>query len=434
MSGNTEWDPFSTELLSKLFKVSASKPGLICSRESQTLEFKESFGWGSIAEYLKTSASFANNKGGYILFGVKDKPRKLMGLRDGNLKNFEELETEKMTKHFNDNFSPSIHWKQFTFLFKRKNFGLLYIHEATEKPVICKKNQKKELKEGEIYYRYSGRSEKIQYAELKSIIEQEKSKERKFWEKLFSNAGKVGVQNVGLLNLVDGKISGPSGTVMISEDILEKIKFIKEGQFTETNGEPVLQIVGDVRPVSSIPILKKHPTSIRTEHIITEFLKQTKIESPLEYIEQICFETSVYLPIHHYIKLSKLSIGDIIDTINNTKTSASKKKLLSARLHAKKDLSLVLKRTKSKTSKLKQEYYQNILSDTDIRNTKDIDSLKYCMQAIRGIDATGIRLHKNYILKLLLWVFEEHYYTQESAFKSNVRMAVCWVDESLNNS
>jgi len=44
-------------------------------------EFKISFNWNSRDKYAKSMAAFANNKGGYIVFGVKDKPLDLVGLQ-----------------------------------------------------------------------------------------------------------------------------------------------------------------------------------------------------------------------------------------------------------------------------------------------------------------------------------------------------------------
>lgn len=55
--------------------------GKLIRREGQTLEFKESFNFNGMAEYLRDFAAFANNKGGFLVFGVKDRPRRPVGLR-----------------------------------------------------------------------------------------------------------------------------------------------------------------------------------------------------------------------------------------------------------------------------------------------------------------------------------------------------------------
>ncbi len=61
--------------------------GNLRSRESNTVEFKQSFNKGSVAAYAKTMAAFANNSGGYIIFGITDTPRRIIGLKNDNFEN-----------------------------------------------------------------------------------------------------------------------------------------------------------------------------------------------------------------------------------------------------------------------------------------------------------------------------------------------------------
>ncbi len=65
--------------------------GTLYHRESQTLEYKESFNFAGLAEYFRDFAAFANNKGGYLIFGIKDKPRReLIGLNNNAKKQLEK--------------------------------------------------------------------------------------------------------------------------------------------------------------------------------------------------------------------------------------------------------------------------------------------------------------------------------------------------------
>ena len=87
----------------------------IINREGSSIEFKESYSHAGMAQYFKTMAAFANNSGGYIIFGVGDKPRRLIGLKDKNLTQFEDLKVEEFTKNPLDYFSPEIVWYHCTF-------------------------------------------------------------------------------------------------------------------------------------------------------------------------------------------------------------------------------------------------------------------------------------------------------------------------------
>ena len=204
--------PLSSEKISELFTLNKEKTKLI-RRESVTLEFKEAFNFGSMAMYFRTIASFANRNGGYIIFGIKDRPREPIGLKEKSLDSFENLKIEEFTNNLNEYFSPEITWEHCTYEFDGKNFGIIYVHELENKPAICKKNyenkeDKYSLKDGDIYYRYAGRSQKIRHSELIEIIDNKRKKEEKMWLEYLIKSAKIGVENIGLLDLKTGNIQG----------------------------------------------------------------------------------------------------------------------------------------------------------------------------------------------------------------------------------
>ncbi len=71
---------FDQEELDEVFYPNQRNPQLIDSRESTTLELKESFSFANLGKYAKAMASFANKEGGYIVFGIKDNPREFLGI------------------------------------------------------------------------------------------------------------------------------------------------------------------------------------------------------------------------------------------------------------------------------------------------------------------------------------------------------------------
>jgi hypothetical protein len=107
-------NPFDQDKIYQIFSVSGTNSHLI-SRESSSLEFKLSFGWNSMPQYMKTCAAFANNKGGYIIFGVSNKPHRLVGLQPVPLQLFDTIDGAQITEcflqvgipHFCKIFSPA---------------------------------------------------------------------------------------------------------------------------------------------------------------------------------------------------------------------------------------------------------------------------------------------------------------------------------------
>lgn len=220
--------------------------GYLKSRESSTVEFKQSFNKANMAKYAKTMAAYANNRGGYIVFGVKDNPRELIGLKNYN---FENLNQEAFTEAINSLFAPSLEWECGTFLLDietaitnadgkveakvvDKSMGWLYTEEAEYKPVIPQKADNSErIVSGDVFYRYRARSEKIKYAEMNRIVDRRATIERERLLKLFEEIRKSGTANLGIINYSSGKLTTPYGVDIACDrklvaQVLKKAKFI----------------------------------------------------------------------------------------------------------------------------------------------------------------------------------------------------------------
>ena len=154
----------------ELIKV---KPGgNLHHREGQSLEFKESFSLSGLGDYYRDFAAFANNKGGYLIFGITDSPRRRVGLKQKAKEQFDKIDPQIITGHLIDTFSGYIEWEQTIVTIGTKHFGAFRIEEAEIKPIVAKKDEGKDnvIKNGEIYYRYGGRTQKVQFSELEAII------------------------------------------------------------------------------------------------------------------------------------------------------------------------------------------------------------------------------------------------------------------------
>ena len=173
--------------------------------EGLTIEYKETFNFGSLAKYFKTLMAFANNRGGAIIFGVTNSPRTLKGI-DKNSQ-FHKVDTEKIVQFMKEDMSTILDFEMDTFEIDGAELGYIKVEELKYKPVICKKNEGDILKEGSIYYRYSGRSEIIGYAELRNIIDEIKINERNNIMKNFNAIIKEGPENVQVLNTTTGMMN-----------------------------------------------------------------------------------------------------------------------------------------------------------------------------------------------------------------------------------
>lgn len=428
--------PFSQEDLNEIFKISPADPDRVISRESSSLEFKESFGWASLPKYLKTSAAYANAKGGYIVFGIANKPHRLCGLSGSNLKLFEDIDPEKMSGNFNEHFAPEIDWTIQEYELQGKIFGLLYIHEAKDKPVVCTKDAGKELKESDIYYRYRGRSERIKYPELRAILEAKRETEQRLWMQHLENIARIGVREAGIFDLHTGSVTGSGGSFLIDESLLSQLSFIKEGEFSEVKGKPALKLIGHVEPLagSVIGTAKKQivkTKGIRTADIVLSSLNQDNVPEPEEYIKQICFESTAFLPVYYFIKKSGLTLDKTVEVLEGVVSRSPSRGRLIERLKSRSTQESAIPDGSTATATKKRKYAGE-LRRQKVNAGLAGKELEYCFQAIRGLTADEIKFNSTYIRELLRIWFNRHYASAKGPLADKLRRAICWVDEALN--
>lgn len=247
------------DIIEELLKV--KDDGNLYHRESQTLEFKESYNFAGLAEYFRDFAAFANNKGGYLIFGVKDRPkRELKGLSQKAKEQFDKLDPEIITGHLLECFSPTISWTHEVYEINGLSFGVFYVYEAAVKPIIAKKDEGKDqtLKNGDIYYRYGGRTQRIQFGELENIINSRVEQNNSNWLDLVQKIGKSGPQNAAILDTEKGVIEKKDHQILVvDEELVSKIQWIREGEFNEKSGAKTLKLVGNVQPIDQVEVIKK---------------------------------------------------------------------------------------------------------------------------------------------------------------------------------
>lgn len=231
--------------------------GQLLHREGLRLEFKEQFNLAGLADYLKDFAAFANNRGGLLVFGVTDSPRKLQGLSKKSLELFDKLDPERMTGHINEVFSGHIEWSATTVEVGSKSFACFKVLEAVQKPIICKSDHGKNvLRNGDIYFRYGGRTQRIRHSELQFIIHARIEEANKAWIDHVKQVGVQGPAKKAMLDLRSGKLEIDSKReIFVDQSILEKVKWIREGKFHEVDGAETLKIVGNISAVKAVEVI-----------------------------------------------------------------------------------------------------------------------------------------------------------------------------------
>lgn len=230
--------------------IEADDSNRLKHRENTKLEFKANYNKNDLILYAKTMAAFANRRGGYIVFGVGDNPRKADGMSNNN---FDSIDNKDISQILNTHFSPAIEYEVHSFIDNDKKFGIFEIYESENKPIVCiktegKKENKPIVSEGDIFYRYSGRSERIKYPDLKTILDDNIKIERQKWMEHIEKIATIGVKNVKMLDLVRGEVLLDNGkNIVVDKELLRNIKFVEEGKFVEKDGAPALRLIGEIQ-------------------------------------------------------------------------------------------------------------------------------------------------------------------------------------------
>lgn len=427
--------PFSQEVLNRIFAISPKHPDRLISRESGWLEFKEAFNFQSLGKYIRSAGAFANAKGGYIVYGVANAPHKLIGLKDSR---FDDLDPEKLSAYLNEHFDPEVEWDRHIHEIDGKEYGILHFRESRNKPVICRKgtDDGKALKEGEIYYRYKGRTQTIRYAELKELIEERRRHEQLLWFKHLKEIARVGIQEAGIFDLRSGKVTGAGGHFLIDESLLSQVSFIREGEFSEKQGKPTLKIIGEARAVgpSAIGTVGKahiiKTKGIRASDIVLGCLRAEKIAEPQSYLTQICYENTAFLPFYFLLKPGKMTIEDAARIVGEERSTQPAKTKLLERIKNDSGLRVPMPFSGNVAGQRKLKIREMLLkkqipANPDAQCVKDLLSMIRTLQRAE-LDAGFVKGH-------LEKCFNKHYANGDSGVNHEIRRAVCYVDWLINH-
>ena len=151
--------------------------------------------------------------------------------------------------------------------------------------MIAKKDEGKQqtIKNGEIYYRYGGRTQKIQYAELESIIRKRIDQNNQAWIDLVQKIGSAGPSNAAILDTEQALIQkGEAQIFVVDDELAKKLRFIKEGQFKEKEGAPTLKLIGDVVPVNQVEVVRRIRENLTKRYPLSamELAKSVQVAYP----------------------------------------------------------------------------------------------------------------------------------------------------------
>jgi len=308
-----EDDPLSLKKIGSFFHETARGLWRLIGDETDACECKAGFGFKHQDKWLRPIAALANNAGGYVFFGVKDKGSKgpngedhagaVTGLDTGE---FGAADPADLATRVKSMFDPTPSFRITTAEIGGKTIGVIHVHKHNSRPVIATK-QDGTIKEGDIFYRYPGQSSRIKYSDLRSILDARDAEARAQILPMVERLLQLGPARSMVADLEEGSLIDGRRTVQIDEALLEKLTFIKEGQFSEIEGAPTLRLIGDVSAVDGQKVAQQFGVLTR-DGILATFLDQTVPDNPKEYIRfALQVGQGERLPLHYFARLANLT-------------------------------------------------------------------------------------------------------------------------------
>lgn len=260
---------------------------------------------------IRAIAGLANNKGGYLLFGVADGTFLAEGLAD---ETFAKSDVALINRVLVGSLDPAPQFTKALIELGGNQVGVLYVEKHNHGPVVAIKNVGQDVKEGGIYFRYVGETRLIKPAELRQIIA---AREQRAIAEFSARMGRVATGKEATIDLDSGEVAGTSGKFIIDKALLPNIQFVREGDFSQTKGAPALRLIGDVEPVSDV---ERERTRIIRENVtpdavVRNFLRNEKVAEPMQYIHFQAHSQRKWFPVWFYVDQTKLTATGVAEDL-----------------------------------------------------------------------------------------------------------------------
>lgn len=391
-------------------------------RESYKIEFKKEFNWSdkkARSKYMKSMAAYANNSGGLIIFGVEDQPHIICGVT-----NFNDTDDADISHSITEHFEPEIKFSRYEYDCNGLTIGIIQVHKCNTAPVVCTKDSS-DIHSGTVYYRYNAKSDKIKASELRDVIDERIYIEQKKWMDFLKGVTKVGVDNIGLLDLNKGELNVMGQHVIIDGELVDKLKVIDEYS-SQADGAPALKIVGEIREGANII---HQPFVINENDVFKAFLGLVAINDPIVYLKEICQFSSSKYPIWFLIKEHTDSRKMILERLEKMKLRNASFSVIKTRVTNDDKVIKALKDKYSIASKgygeLRKDFLRKLQSN-EVININTEDEAKRFIESMFSVEADEIELSS--IKEVLKDVFNQYYPFAKDMDNYNFRNSLAYID------
>jgi len=395
--------------------------------EADDLECKANFGFKHAHNWIRAIAALANNRGGYVLFGVADKGTKggggedlshaIVGLASND---FETADPADITNKLRACLDPTPRIQIRTHTIGGKTLGVIHVEQHPSRPVIATKTDGDKVKEGDIFFRYPGQSIRIKYSDLRAILDGRDAAARREIMPAVERLLALGPKRALIADLEAGTLDGGGRLITIDPELVKQIEFVREGDFNQSDGAPALRLVGDV--VAATASGKIESRGVVTDKILLKnFLARETLANPKEYIR---FATegahAAWLPIFFFANAAKLGRAELEEFVASLDGAKARKDRVIKRIRG--EVSAYERYTGTPAATLKKLLAGDDVSPTDVKAATNV------AMALCGLK-DGHGLNEEKLLKLLSTCLSLLEVGSSTSGLSHARRAACRLDE-----
>lgn len=251
--------------------------------ETDEHECKRSFRLRASDKWLRAIAALANNRGGFVVFGVLDPSANdatedfFEGVGLTNDEFFQTDPSEILTR-VKGALDPTPRFEVSKLTVAGRRFGFLEVFESRSKPVIVTKTDST-IKEGDILFRYVGQSSRIKYSDLRVIMDQRDVDARSRMVPVFTELARIGPDKALVGDLESGEIFDPNRPISIEPALLEQLRTARASSDPDA---PKIVVTGEITQPSASGRVEFQSRNLLEEYPLsaTEIYRETKRSLP----------------------------------------------------------------------------------------------------------------------------------------------------------
>jgi Putative DNA-binding domain len=300
-----ESNPFSKASIESVLRIDVERSRIRPS-ETDRVEFKLAWNGGQADEYARSMAAFANNRGGYLVFGVKDGSGEIVGLSSDK---FAGYDPARLSARIHDVVQPELDWDKCVIEICGKNVGVIYVAECHLKPIIGIKDTGA-IEDGAVYFRYPGETRRIRHFDLMNLIMEREKRLSAAISDQVARIAEVGPYDAAILNTSAGELEVSGRSLVLAKPLADQINRLARGEFY--GEDEAFELSGSVGVKGDA----RGPTVIKGRvsdyDVLRDFTDRVRVANPFDYIRHFLDTQTAWLPLFWFALLYGRPIPQLI--------------------------------------------------------------------------------------------------------------------------